>query len=119
MGKIGRNDPCPCGSGKKYKHCHWGKEQEKSLEDKEQNILSFEALLRSYNGMPILKLLGALQLYPSNHDKTIRLEQMARQCLLGISEDKKEKLNADWDQLKEAIESYQDDIALEEMPSAA
>ncbi len=22
--KIGRNDPCPCGSGRKYKHCHWG-----------------------------------------------------------------------------------------------
>ena len=21
-GKIGRNTPCPCGSGKKYKHCH-------------------------------------------------------------------------------------------------
>ena len=21
-GKIGRNQPCPCGSGKKYKHCH-------------------------------------------------------------------------------------------------
>ncbi|AXK70974.1 preprotein translocase subunit SecA [Lysobacter sp. TY2-98] len=21
-GTIGRNDPCPCGSGKKYKHCH-------------------------------------------------------------------------------------------------
>jgi len=20
--KIGRNDPCPCGSGKKYKQCH-------------------------------------------------------------------------------------------------
>jgi preprotein translocase subunit SecA len=20
--KIGRNDPCPCGSGKKYKACH-------------------------------------------------------------------------------------------------
>ena len=19
--KVGRNDPCPCGSGKKYKHC--------------------------------------------------------------------------------------------------
>ncbi|QKG80071.1 preprotein translocase subunit SecA [Tenuifilum thalassicum] len=24
--KVGRNDPCPCGSGKKYKHCH-GKNQ--------------------------------------------------------------------------------------------
>ena len=22
MPKVGRNDPCPCGSGKKYKHCH-------------------------------------------------------------------------------------------------
>lgn len=22
---IGRNDPCPCGSGKKYKHCHGSK----------------------------------------------------------------------------------------------
>ncbi len=22
MSKVGRNDPCPCGSGKKYKHCH-------------------------------------------------------------------------------------------------
>lgn len=21
-GKVGRNDPCPCGSGKKYKQCH-------------------------------------------------------------------------------------------------
>ena len=21
-GKVSRNEPCPCGSGKKYKHCH-------------------------------------------------------------------------------------------------
>jgi preprotein translocase subunit SecA len=26
--KIGRNDPCPCGSGKKFKFCHEGKEAE-------------------------------------------------------------------------------------------
>lgn len=26
--KIGRNDPCPCGSGKKFKKCHMGKEDE-------------------------------------------------------------------------------------------
>jgi len=24
--KVGRNDPCPCGSGKKYKHCCWDKD---------------------------------------------------------------------------------------------
>lgn len=22
MLRVGRNDPCPCNSGKKYKHCH-------------------------------------------------------------------------------------------------
>jgi preprotein translocase subunit SecA len=22
MAKVGRNDPCPCGSGKKFKQCH-------------------------------------------------------------------------------------------------
>lgn len=27
--KIGRNDPCPCGSGKRFKKCHLGK----TLED--------------------------------------------------------------------------------------
>ena len=21
-GKVSRNAPCPCGSGRKYKHCH-------------------------------------------------------------------------------------------------
>jgi preprotein translocase subunit SecA len=26
--KVGRNDPCPCGSGKKYKHCHLRQDQE-------------------------------------------------------------------------------------------
>ncbi len=25
--KVGRNDPCPCGSGKKYKKCHEGKDE--------------------------------------------------------------------------------------------
>jgi len=32
MKKTGRNDPCPCGSGKKFKHCHLGKEDELTLE---------------------------------------------------------------------------------------
>ena len=22
VAKVGRNEPCPCGSGKKYKNCH-------------------------------------------------------------------------------------------------
>lgn len=27
MARVGRNDPCPCGSGKKYKKCHADSEQ--------------------------------------------------------------------------------------------
>jgi preprotein translocase subunit SecA len=29
--KIGRNDPCPCGSGKKYKHCHGKASKQKTV----------------------------------------------------------------------------------------
>jgi hypothetical protein len=33
--KVGRNDPCPCGSGKKYKHCCWLKTiEEMSVENR-------------------------------------------------------------------------------------
>lgn len=27
MAKNGRNQPCPCGSGKKYKHCCWSRDR--------------------------------------------------------------------------------------------
>ena len=33
---IGRNDPCPCGSGKKYKQCH-GKTQAAEAAEEEDN----------------------------------------------------------------------------------
>lgn len=31
MPKVGRNDPCPCGSGKKYKRCHGSPEWQESM----------------------------------------------------------------------------------------
>ena len=30
--KVGRNDPCPCGSGLKYKKCHGKRSNQKSDE---------------------------------------------------------------------------------------
>jgi hypothetical protein len=39
MKKIGRNDPCPCGSGKKFKKCHMGKEDEMVLKGLEETSL--------------------------------------------------------------------------------
>jgi len=34
MEKVGRNDPCPCGSGKKYKSCHMNVEASKGGKSK-------------------------------------------------------------------------------------
>jgi hypothetical protein len=42
--KIGRNDPCPCGSGSKYKNCHLGKEDVPSPEVARQNMMVPAAL---------------------------------------------------------------------------
>ena len=39
--KLSRNAPCPCGSGKKYKHCCYGKDFE-YLEDEDGDI--FESI---------------------------------------------------------------------------
>ncbi|MFH1351114.1 MAG: SEC-C domain-containing protein [Pseudomonadota bacterium] len=33
MKKIGRNDLCPCGSGRKFKKCHMGREEALALDD--------------------------------------------------------------------------------------
>jgi len=41
MSKIGRNDPCPCGSGKKYKKCCLEKDKaQRRYNDAKQNLLS-------------------------------------------------------------------------------
>jgi len=44
MAKIGRNAPCPCGSGKKYKHCCLKKSQEAEREIQTQISLYGERL---------------------------------------------------------------------------
>ncbi len=36
MGKVGRNAPCPCGSGKKYKKCCLAKDEQEKIEQREQ-----------------------------------------------------------------------------------
>jgi hypothetical protein len=38
--KLSRNDPCPCGSGKKYKKCCWGKgvAEDQSLRSGQQQV---------------------------------------------------------------------------------
>lgn len=48
MSKVGRNDPCPCGSGKKYKNCCMSKDK---AEEKQQQAARQVALPRAA-GLP-------------------------------------------------------------------
>ena len=49
--KPGRNDPCPCGSGKKYKKCHLNREPQTAQEREAYNLYmnDHDEWLRRYN----------------------------------------------------------------------
>lgn len=54
MGKIGRNDPCPCGSGKKYKKCCINKEVKDQARKDEIKLNEYDKLI-SQGGDYVLK----------------------------------------------------------------
>ena len=54
MGKIGRNDPCPCGSGKKYKKCCLSfspQEKEKIIQGYIKDVMALDKLSNSINSL--------------------------------------------------------------------
>jgi hypothetical protein len=40
---LGRNEPCHCGSGKKYKHCHLAADEEAERAERAQQALAAQA----------------------------------------------------------------------------
>lgn len=85
--KIGRNDPCPCGSGKKYKHCCLQSDRPGIGSTKLYDVLpklsglkapKIKAFLEKHDGAPIMDYLIALQLNPQNHGKNLRVEHLSQ-----------------------------------------
>ena len=77
--KIGLNEPCPCGSGKKYKKCCKGKEEQNffaELPPAELDVLKDK--FKDYNLSELIATLASLQLLPENHSKTFRLETITK-----------------------------------------
>ena len=70
--KIGRNDPCPCGSGKKYKKCHIGEDistimakkmfQRESYEQNDK-LIGRPVISTEFNGHKVVAV--GSKLYPS------------------------------------------------------
>ena len=91
--KIGRNDPCPCGSGKKYKHCCMRVEQSKDstasqgrapLQSSGLDAPKIKAYLESHKVTPILDYLIALQLNPANNGKNLRFEHIGQLAISSV-----------------------------------
>src|SRR3990167_5164548 len=72
--KIGRNDPCPCGSGKKFKKCCIDKNLRSETNNNNDKYSAFISELRNYYQTQLLSILGGLQVYPDNIHCTNRLE---------------------------------------------
>lgn len=98
MGKLGRNEPCPCGSGKKYKKCCIGKtrnftkqrdeifEEMTLLKSKEKTRMIDELkMLENYDKYQLLAILSYIQASPENHDKNIRLDKIKSHILNNIT----------------------------------
>lgn len=99
--KIGRNEPCPCGSGKKYKYCcmrieqSQGNKTERSCSPLQHSGLDAPkilAYLETHNVGPILDYLISLQLNPANHGKNLRFHHIIQLAISSIG-----KGNADTD----------------------
>ena len=120
--KIGRNDPCPCGSGKKYKHCCLRAEQSKDstaqqgrspLQSSGLDAPRIKAYLGNHNVTPILDYLIALQLNPANNGKNLRFEHIGQ---LVVSSMGKGKATPDLHAFKRLIdEEYPYDM-MEDIP---
>lgn len=120
--KIGRNDPCPCGSGKKYKHCCMHSDNGNNnaystgrslLQSSGLDAPKLKAYMASHDCTPILDYLIALQMTPQNHGKNLRIEHITQ---LVVSSLGKSSIPPSIDVLKKLIdEEYPQDV-MEDIP---
>lgn len=95
MGKVGRNDSCPCGSGMKYKKCCIGK-----ISNVKLPTPSKAHPLSKFNVNFLIDVFSSSFLFPNNHGKNIRLELLMRESLLN---GKKDTGSANISDLKEVL----------------
>jgi hypothetical protein len=103
MGKVKRNDPCPCGSGKKYKNCCYSQMYKEFPADKK--IVNFTL----DDGSKISKQITSIDSIPKHNmnglTPNITIEQMMDLCLDEIYKTiKKEKVGMLVDLVDEVIQ---------------
>ena len=85
--KIGRNDPCPCGSGKKYKKCCINSDKEFKFVQPKSNKRENKTFtfIESNNSHQLLNFIIGLQMQPNNHGKNVRMEELATHIVTNLN----------------------------------
>ncbi|MDR6968193.1 hypothetical protein J2X31_002208 [Flavobacterium arsenatis] len=108
--KIGRNDSCPCGSGKKNKKCHNIDRWPTTTVSKKENISSTKEYIQTHESKHLLNEIISLQLLPENHGKNIRIEELATLVVKNLNNGKIKDLNKLYDSVKkEYAYNYNED----------
>ncbi len=88
MAKIGRNEKCPCLSGKKYKHCCSLKDQRKSLQPTAEELMKItlmDGVKRiqedAVNRKTIARELGVFFFYATEKGDAWLMEMTDRDCV--------------------------------------
>ncbi|OKY74823.1 MAG: hypothetical protein BM485_11330 [Desulfobulbaceae bacterium DB1] len=105
--KIGRNDPCPCGSGQKYKRCCYGKVDFKPAQGQPQPQVTLKSEIEklqesAVNKEKMVKPLGVFILL-STEDGDGWLLEISEMDAVQVA-DKGTKIDVDLDENPETIE---------------
>lgn len=127
MKKVGRNDPCPCGSGKKYKKCCLntqvtppkGMDMAALMEKMKAGFFNKEShdpseFFSGLDNNALIGLFALLQALPENHGKNIRLEELQRKALKFRSQQSRSPMNLA--ELREYIHKHYPHDSLEDPP---
>lgn len=111
--KIGRNDPCPCGSGKKYKKCCINSDKEFEFTQPKSNKRENKTFtfIESNNSHQLLNFIIGLQMQPNNHGKNVRMEELATHIVTNLNSNPKGNLKLFKQHLDtEFASNYMEDI---------
>lgn len=116
--KVGRNEKCPCGSGRKYKNCclkqgidFLGMPKRAS----KQKEFSFGEYFQNFHSIDLLATLAALSIYPLNHGKNLRLDYLILEALKADNE--KGKTPVLHNELEKVLADYLPHHHLEDPPT--
>ncbi|MGK0440626.1 MAG: hypothetical protein ACJA0N_000421 [Pseudohongiellaceae bacterium] len=113
MTKIGRNDPCPCGSGKKYKKCCLATELEQRAQANPATEIN-QSLAKAFAGQQF-ESLDDMQVFADH--KINQLNEQPQEELGGFSPNQLQTLFHEPMNMQEFIQ-WHDDIAIAEFNQA-